>query len=615
MAEPLGATVSEDRVSYRVWAPGRRRAEVVLYGPDGVTEALAVPMRAASAGGVFTADVEPSAPRLYKVRLDGEGPFPDPYSRSQPFGVHGPSEAYQTRHAWRDAAFRGVDLDRLVIQEVHVGAATPEGTFEGLIPRLAFYRDLGITAIELMPVAAFPGRWNWGYDGVSPFAPVEIYGGPRGLEELVDAAHSIGLAVLLDVVYNHLGPDGNYLGCYAPAYFTRRHATPWGAALDLDGPSAERARALILDNVAHWIGDFHLDGLRLDATDSILDTSSPHILAEIAARARMAGVATGRRVVVFAEDDRNEARLLRPTADGGEGLDGVWAGDFHHAVRRAVAGDDDGYFADFTGSMEEIAEILRRGWLFEGQFSGRVGGPRGTPAASVSPASIVHFIQNHDQIGNRAVGDRLGVTVGPEVFRALTALLLASPYTPLLFMGQEHDSATPFQYFTDHHAELGRRVTEGRRRELSAFRSFAGGDVADPQDPETFERSRLDEGERSRGHHPGVLELHRVLLALRSSHPALLDRSRGSFTATALGPRQLRLDRHGGGLRLSLFLNLGGSVRFALEAGMTHRVVLATEERRFGGGLDGPGAALVQAGVLALAGAGAVLLEAQGPLP
>jgi len=584
----LGAFFEGEEVVFRLWAPERRRASVSLFDDTGERVRRVLEMDP-EPGDVFVARV--ARPRdggrvLYKLTVDGEGPFPDPYARAQPFGVHGPSEVIDHgAFAWRTTSWKAPSIDELVVYELHVGTATPEGTFEALIGRLEELAELGVTAIELMPVASFPGQRNWGYDGVSLYAPQASYGGPEGLKRLVDAAHARGLAVLIDAVYNHLGPDGNYLGCYSRRYFTNRHKTPWGDALNLDGEGAALVRRFLIDNAVMWIRDYRVDGLRLDATHAIIDDSEPHILRVIADEARAAGA--GRRVLVIAEDDRNEARLVRPVAEGGYGLDAVWADDFHHQMRRAFAGDHDGYYEDFSGSAEDIAATLNRGWLYEGQVSKHHGGPRGTRAAELPPPAFVHCIQNHDQIGNRAFGDRLGESVSAAAYRAMSALLLASPYTPLLFMGQEWNATTPFLYFTDHEPDLGRAVTEGRRREFARFASFGDAtQIPDPQAEATFARSKLDLAERSAPAHAAVRALYRELLRLRASKPSLLARGRGSFEARAIGEDALVLERRGAGQVMAIVMNMRGSLEHALAPAQTWRLVLCTEEPRFGGAVD-----------------------------
>ena len=602
----LGASFQGDAVRFRVWAPDHARAELVLYDADRAV-ASAVPMQH-ERGGFFTATARfPAGQRrlLYAFRIDGLGPYPDPCSGSQPFGVHGPSEIAAGGFAWTDAGFPGIALEDLVLYEIHVGAATPEGTFEALIPRLDGLIDLGVTAIELMPVASFPGRWNWGYDGVSLRAPAAVYGGPLGLMRLVDAAHARGLAVILDVVYNHLGPDGNYLRCFSERYFTSRRSTPWGEAIDVDGPGAEPVRELLLGSAAMWIERYHLDGLRLDATHAIEDTRPVHLLREMGERVRAAGGA--RRTVLIAEDERNEAAVVRPAEAGGLGLDAVWADDLHYQLGLAFAGDLGVFGADFAASTAEIAATLQRGWHYEGQISPRLGRARGTSVDGVAAPRIVTFIQNHDQIGNRPRGDRLAARVSPAAFRAMSALLLLAPYTPLLFMGQEWNATSPFFYFTDHRPDLGRQVTEGRRRELGASGLPGSADAPDPQAEATFLRSKLDWSERERGGHAGVLALYRDLLRLRGAHPALRERARGSFAARALGDDALLLDRCGGGRCVTVLVNLRG--RLAHPVGRGHRVLLATEEARFGGD-DAPA---LHHGIAHLEGPAALVLEACDP--
>jgi len=598
----LGAWVEPGQgVRWRVWAPGHQKVDVVLFGQDG-QPGDGLPLIDEGRGFFSTTLASGGAGVRYKLRVDGGDPFPDPWSRSQPEGVHGPSEVVVPDFAWTDAGWKGVDPEAQVIYEVHVGTATPEGTFEALIPRLRSFKELGVTTLELLPLASFPGARNWGYDGVDLFAPQATYGGPQGLRRLVDAAHAEGLAVLIDAVYNHFGPDGNYLSCYSPHYFTNRHHTPWGDAVNYDGQGSEVVRQLVLTNVEMWIRDYHADGLRLDAAHAIVDEGTPHLLTEIVERARAA--APGRRVVVIAEDDRNDTRLVRSPAQGGLGLDGVWADDFHHQMRRAFAGDNEGYYADYTGSMEDLARTLRQGWFYEGQVSQVHGHARGTPAKDAEPWCFVHCIQNHDQVGNRAHGERLGADVSPAAFRAMSTLFLLAPYTPLLFMGQEWNASTPFIYFTDHNAELGRLVTEGRRKEFAGFKRFAGSEVPDPQAVETFTRSKLDWSEAERPEHAGVRALYRELLRLRATDPSLRERRRDHFDARPLGKDAVVLERRGPSGALHVILNVRGSLEHRLPAGA--ELVLWSEAPRFGGPsqeeplrsgvlrLEGPAAAVVR---------------------
>ncbi len=581
---PLGAWVeATGGAGFRVWAPEHSRLELVEHDAQG-TSVRSVAM-IAERGGYFSLHLPDAGPGfLYKYRIDGEGPFPDPWSRAQPLGVHGPSQVVADTFEWTDEAWPGISMEDVVLYEVHVGTATPEGTFDALIPRLRALREEGITALELMPLHAFPGARNWGYDGVTLNAPQHSYGGPEGLRRLVDAAHREGLGVIIDAVFNHFGPDGNYLRCYSSHYFTGRHHTPWGEAVNYDGPQSAPVRELVLRNVEMWIRDYHADGLRLDAVHAIIDDSPKPLVQEIAERARAA--AGARKVVIIAEDERNEPRLVTPVSRGGWGLDGVWADDLHHQLRRAFAGDKDGYYADYTGSAEDIARTLERGWFYEGQARPTNGERRGHPAGEIEPWRLVHCIQNHDQIGNRARGDRLCETVTAPAFRAMSTLLLTSPYTPLLFMGQEWNSPAPFQYFTDHGEELGRRVTEGRRKEFEHFATFTGSDVPDPQALTTFEHSRLDWTEREKSGHAQMLALYRELLRLRHSHPALKRRERGSFSARAVGPQAVLLERRGDGHTVQVLVNVRDRVSWPLPKGA--ELVLWTDHPRYGGSCERP---------------------------
>lgn len=602
-----GAWLDDGAARWRVWAPGHESVELVLYEDDGSTVRRSTWMQP-DGNDCFTLTLrDEGAGTLYRHLVDGEGPFPDPWSRSQPYGVHGPSEIPGERFDWTDDGWRGVPLEELVIWEAHVGTATPEGTFEGLIGKLEHVRSLGATAIELMPVASFPGLRNWGYDGVQLFAPQAVYGGPYGLKRLVNAAHGLGLAVLLDVVYNHFGPDGNYLARYSSRYFTHVRQTPWGDAIHYDGEGAEPVRELFLSNAEMWIRDYHLDGLRLDATHQIHDDAPTHLLGDIARRARSA--APDRTVLLIAEDERNDVKLVLPADRGGFGLDAVWADDFHHEMRRALTGDRDGYFADFTGSADDIARTLRDGWFFQGQPSTYWKGPRGTPPDDVPLPRFVHCIQNHDQVGNRALGDRLNHQLDAAGCRAAAALLLIAPSTPLLFMGQEWSASTPFRFFTDHEPRLGRAITEGRRNEFAAFTAFDGQNlVPDPQSLQTFQESRLDWSELDQPEHAAMLAWYRELLSLRQNHPALRSRRREDFIVDAAEPATLVGERRSGDARLRFVVNLNGSCELEIDDGW--RVLLHSEETRFGGS----GSIPVDGGRIRFSRAGAVLFTNGVPL-
>ena len=528
MPPSFGAIPSQDGVRFSVWAPQPRQIELVLH--DG-RAAGTHPLARNDEGAHDTWVRGAAAGDRYGYALDGAPPLPDPASRFQPDGVHGPSQIVDPcGFTWHDQRWRTRSALDLIVYELHVGTFTSAGTFASARERLPYLRDLGVTAIELMPVADFAGNRNWGYDGVALFAPSRAYGTPDDLRRLVDGAHAHGLSVILDVVYNHLGPEGAYLPRFSASYFTDRHHTPWGQAIDLDGPHSASVRRFIVDNACHWVREYHVDGLRLDATHALIDDSPKHIVQEIAESVR---AEAGRHILVHAEDHRNLAEMIEDPAVGGWGLDGVWADDFHHVVRSMVAGDRHGYYADFAGHSRELATIIEDGWLYSGEHSVHMDKPRGTPSVRVPMHRFVVCVQNHDQVGNRAMGDRLHATIPPETWRAVSVLLLTAPMTPLLFMGQEWAASTPFQYFTDLSPDLGKLVTEGRRREFAQFPEFSDPvtwqRIPDPQAERTFADSRLRWEETSGEHHARCLALYRALLALRLEHQALRasDRTAG----------------------------------------------------------------------------------------
>ena len=552
----FGALPDGGGTRFRLWAPAAARVDLVL--DDGRT----LPMEAGD--GVHERRVDGvGAGARYRYRLDGGAPLADPASRFQPEGVHGPSEVVDpAAYRWRTAGWQPPAQRDLVFYELHVGAFTPEGTFAAAAERLERLRDLGVTAVELMPVADFPGRWNWGYDHAALYAPSRAYGRPDDLRALVDRAHALGLAVVLDVIYNHLGPDGAYLAAVGPV-FTDRHETPWGQAVNLDDEGSEGLRAFFLDNARHWLAEYRLDGLRLDATHALKDESAVHFLQALSER--VAGMAPKRFLI--AEDHRNLNRLLLPRPEG-YGLDAVWTDDLHHQVRNLTAGDTAGYYADFAGTTAaDLAVTLRQGWFYDGRPSRRTGEPRGTSPARVRPEQCVVCIQNHDQVGNRPTGNRLTDDVSPAAYRAASALLLFAPELPLLFMGQEWAASTPFQFFTDHNAELGRAVSEGRRAEFEDFPGFSG-EVPDPQDPATFRRSTLDWAEPERPGHAHTLALYRALLALRRSLA-------GPAAAESHGERSLHVRRRGH----HLLVTFGTNVALPLPA--EAEAVLHTEQSAY----------------------------------
>ncbi|HEY0874638.1 MAG TPA: malto-oligosyltrehalose trehalohydrolase [Vicinamibacterales bacterium] len=615
MAAHFGAVPTQGGVRFTVWASKADHVQLVLH--DGA--AAGTHTLAPGAGGVFETWIDKaSAGDRYSYILDGSKPLPDPASRFQPDGVHGPSQIVDpTLFRWTDRGWQSRPVRDLVLYELHTGTFSPEGTFNGIRERLPYLRDLGITAIELMPVADFAGDRSWGYDGVALYAPSRAYGSPDDLRGLVDAAHAHGLSVILDVVYNHLGPEGAYLPAFTNEYFTNRHQTPWGASVNLDGPGSRNVRRFILDNACYWIREYHLDGLRLDATHALIDDSPRHIIQEIVEAVR---AEAGRHIIVHAEDDRNMALMVEDVAAGGWGLDGVWADDFHHVLRVMTAGDTHGYYQDFAGHTRELATCLEDGWLYSGGHSEYMKHPRGTSAARIPMQRFVVCIQNHDQIGNRAMGERLHHTVSPEVWRAMSVVLLTAPMTPLLFMGQEWAASTPFQYFTDLEPELGRAVCEGRRSEFKAFPEFASpaasGRIPDPQAESTFASSRLRWDERSRGEHARTLALYRSLLVLRREHAALAgsDQPRGTAVSPDDESIVVRRSENGETFWVVARFKTGGTVDLGdaaatMRAGALSEDLEITLDTEHGEFTADPQAIDVDGPVIRFARAGAVILK------
>ncbi len=474
----------------------------------------------AEEAGWWTVDIPSArAGQDYAFCLDGEAPLPDPRSAWQPAGVHAASRLVNHQaFPWTDEGWRPPPLASAVIYELHVGTFTPAGTFEAALERLDHLVELGVTHVEVMPVAEFPGTRGWGYDGVALFAPHHAYGGPIGFKRLVDACHARGLAVLLDVVYNHLGPSGNYLGRFGP-YFTTRYGTPWGEAVNFDGAGSDEVRRFVLDNARAWLVDYHIDGLRVDAIHGIFDRSALPILEELAAEVRGLEAHLGRRPALIAESDLNDPRVIRHPDVGGYGFDAQWNEDFHHALHTVLTGERAGYYADF-GTLRDLATALSQGFVYAGRHSAVRGRRHGRPATGLCGHSFVGCLQNHDQVGNRARGDRVSHLVSGGRLRIGAALVLTAPFVPMLFQGEEWGASTPFQYFTHHEEPLGRAVSEGRRRELVAF-GWDPAEIPDPQDPATFERSKLDWLEVGRAPHAGILEWYRRLLRLRRAAPEL----------------------------------------------------------------------------------------------
>lgn len=543
----IGAThLGDGRTRFLVWAPDVDHVEVVLPDDEVPLEPTERGYQQGEAGAC------PPGTR-YRYRLDGGDPLPDPASRSQPEGVHGPSAVVDLEgFRWSDDAWRGVPLEDLVIYELHVGTFTPEGTFDAAISRLDELRALGITALELMPVAQFPGERNWGYDGVFPSAAQSSYGGPEGLARLVDACHERGLAVILDVVYNHLGPEGNVLRSYGP-YFTSRYATPWGDGLNFDGPGSDEVRRFFVQSALWWLVDLHVDGLRLDAIHAIVDASATPFLAELSEEVDGAAERLGRPLHLIAETDQTSPRIVAPRSAHGLGMHAMWADDLHHAVHALLTGERRGYYVDF-GRPEQLAAVLEDGVWFSGRPSRYRGRRHGAPLEDVEPSRLVVFGQNHDQVGNRPRGERLVSLLDPERRKLAAGLVLLSPFMPLLFMGEEYGDPAPFLYFVSHtDPELVEAVRRGRREEFSGFEWPE--QPPDPQDEATFLASKLRWELRDEGEHAALLAIHRELLRLRRELPALRSRAREArLEGAVLGLR--RRSDNGRSEALALF-NLG----------------------------------------------------------
>jgi maltooligosyltrehalose trehalohydrolase len=573
----LGASLHDGGATFRVWAPLCRTVDVAIEGRR------PVPMEPAG-DGIFTVAIAGAAAGTrYHYRLDGERYRPDPVTRYQPAGVHGPSAVVDS-HAftWTDAAFPGHALEDLVFYELHVGAFTATGTFEAVIPHLPRLAELGVTAVELMPVAEFPGSRNWGYDGVHLFAPQSTYGGPRGLRRLVDACHRQGLSVVLDVVYNHLGPEGNYLAEFGP-YFTERYKTPWGAAVNFDGPDSAGVRRHFVENARYWVREFHVDGLRLDAIHAIYDASPVHILTEVAEAVREEAARLGRPVHVIAESHDNDRRLVLPRESGGLGLDAVWADDFHHAVHVCLTGERQGYYVDFD-HPEQLRRALAEGFAFQGEPSAFFDRPRGSPSGDLEGRHFVLFVQNHDQVGNRAQGDRLSTMVSLEAVKLGAGLLFVAPALPLLFMGEEYGETAPFQFFTSFpDRELAAAVRRGRMAEFSRF--AWQGQVPDPGEPATFVRSRLNHALASAPRHRELREYYRQWLALRREHPALGARHKPLTRASLDADGVLLTVRRATpeGRVLELVGNLTAAPAVLPAPPPASRVLLDSAAPRFGG--------------------------------
>lgn len=590
---PVGAEVQPHAkgVHFRVWAPEHKRIKVVIEGNEHKAFSLEP-----EAQGYFSGMVEEAKDgSLYQYRLESGELCPDPASRFQPRGPHGPSQVVDPgRFRWTDDGWQGTDLKGQVLYEMHIGTFTNEGTWGAATRELPELADLGITAIELMPIAEFPGRFGWGYDGVDLFAPSQLYGKPDDLNRFVDRAHSVGIGIIHDVVYNHLGADGNYLPRFSRYYFTDRHTTDWGTPINFYMENSGPVREFFLANAGYWIDEYHMDGLRIDATQNIYDESPPedHIFTQIVRRVREA--AGSRATIIIGENEPQESNLVRPPEQGGYGMDALWNDDFHHSAMVALTGRNEAYYTDYLGNPQEFISAIKWGYLYQGQRYKWQKKRRGRPALDIEPAAFITFIQNHDQMANSGRGLRAHVLTSPGRYKAMTALMLLAPCTPMLFQGQEFAASSPFYYFADQKPELSGLTHRGRRKFLRQFRSLATAEmqksIPSPDDPSLFEQSKLDFSERQS--HEGIYALHKDLLRLRREDPTFKAQAKGMVDGAVLEDEAfvLRFFSDQGEDRL-LLVNLGRDLHLnpapepllAPIEGTLWRVMLATTDLKYGG--------------------------------
>ena len=599
MSESLGATcLKGSRCQFVVWAPLAETVDVRILDPrcslslgttaltGGQGDDRLVPLKRKDRGyyeGIVEG-VEPGA--LYVYRLDGKKDRPDPASAFQPAGVHGPSQVENLRaFKWTNANWRGIPLADYILYEIHVGLFTPEGTFDAVIPHLDDIIRTGVTALELMPVAQFPGCRNWGYDGVYPFAVQNSYGGPEGLCRLVNACHGRGLAVVLDVVYNHLGPEGNYLGDFGP-YFTSQYQSPWGQAINFDGPDSDEVARFFIENALHWLRDFQFDALRLDAIHGIVDRNAHPFLQLLGRSVHEFAVKSRRKVYLIAESDFNDVRFLQPAKSGGYGMDAQWSDDFHHAIHTLLTGEQAGYYLDF-GKLEHLEKATKEGFVYSGQYSAYRRRRHGNSSGNLPAQQFVVFSQNHDQVGNRLGGDRLSKLVSFEALKLAAGMVILSPYIPLLFMGEEWGERAPFLYFTSHSdRDLIEAVRRGRREEFAAF--HWQGEPSDPQDEETFLRSHVDHNLRNTEPHRILLEFYQDLIKLRKTLPGLAQPNKRHLEVRSLEEARVLLIRRwsevGEALVVANFNKQPEPVPLEVPEGSWHKILDSADQRWRGPG-------------------------------
>ncbi|HEX8522278.1 MAG TPA: malto-oligosyltrehalose trehalohydrolase [Tepidisphaeraceae bacterium] len=603
---PVGAEVQQPGgVHFRVWAPRHQRIDVVFEGRNDAVQLN-------NDGNGYFSGLAPEAKvgDLYKLRINSGDAWPDPVSRYQPQGVHGPSQVIDPgAFRWTDKDWKGVTSHGQVLYEFHVGTFTREGTWAAAQRQIPYLKELGVTCLEIMPVNEFAGRWGWGYDGVYLYAPFHHYGSADDFRKFIDALHAAGIGAILDVVYNHLGPDGNYLTKFSTEYFNAEHHTDWGDALNYDGENSAPVREYFVNNALHWILEYHLDGFRFDASQAIVDTSKEHVLAEINRRTKEA--VPHKTLYLINENEPQNTNLVRPREQGGYGMDGLWNDDFHHSALVAISGHNEAYYTDYLGSAQELLSTAKWGYLYQGQRYKWQKRRRGTPALDLPPTSFVHFIQNHDQVANSGRGYRAHQITSPGEFKAITALMLLMPQTPMLFQGQEFGASSTFHYFADHNEELTKLIRVGRAKEIAQFPSNATDEMqaclVDPGAEETFQRSKIDLDERHKPGHKEIFQLHVDLLRLRREEPTFRRvQRRGDIDGAILGPRTLLLryfasegpahgEVMGAGDRLLLVnfdsdleLNPAPEPLLAPPPGYRWQKLLSTDEPQYGGSGTAP---------------------------